>query len=897
LGILAAISVITASFFTMVVLPHILDITRSPKDETEEKNALERVLDRITRYDFHRNKLIILFLVIVTVVTILFARRVGFESDMMKMNYTSEELARAEENLNRINNYKLNSIYVVARGKNLQEALRNNEHLMVKGSEMQKNGTVASFSSPGSMLFSDSLQLERIARWNSFWTVERKKSFLNHFEESAVSTGFKKSSFAGFTEIITREYTTIDSTDFNLLKNYFYANNISSSEGFSTIVSEIKVDNQNKVSVEEQVDALRGIIVMDRKSLLSGMVSTLGKDFNFIANVSLSLILVILIIAFGRIELGFITFIPIFLSWVWTMGIMALTGIKFNIFNIIISSFITGLGIDYSIYIMQGLVQGLKGNDKNLLSYKTCILISVMISISGTGVMILAKHPALKSIALISIIGLLSVVIISYTFEIIFFRWLVSKKGKSRVLPVTLTDILVTVGTLCGGIVLSIFLNLVLFITVPLPIPKKTKKKFLHVVLCKSLKVSGLLMATVKKKTINKGGEDFSKPAIIIANHQSHIDLPLLLMQTPRLIVLTTTWVWNNPIYCLYIRYLCFFPVTDGYEPLVEKLRKEADDGYSILIFPEGTRSPDSRIQRFHKGAFLLAEKLNLDIVPVIIHGTADCMNKGENHIRTGSVTLKIFPRVRADDKSAGTDYHERTKTLQTFFRSEYRVIKKDLETPGYFRKKLVRNYIYKGPVLEWYSRIKLSLENNYQLINDAIPRNAEIVDVGCGYGMISYMLSFTSEERKILGLDYDNDKIELANNCISKNERISFVAADAVEYDYPRSDVFLLSDVLHYMPEEKQDQLLSSCAGKLKQGGMIIIRDADKDLEKRHFWTRYTEFFSTRFGYNKSLDKKLFFFSGKKINDFADRNSLAVEVSDSSKVTSNRLYILKFRT
>ncbi len=897
LGILAAISVITASFFTMVVLPHILDITRSPKDETEEKNALERVLDRITQYDFHRNKLLILFMVIVTVVTIIYARRVGFESDMMKMNYTSKELSRAEENLNRINNYKLNSIYAVARGINLQEALLNNEHLMIAGSEMQKNGIIASFSSPGAMLFSDSLQLERIARWNSFWTAERKNSFFDHFEKAAASTGFKKGSFADFSQIITREYTIIDSTDFNLLRNYFYANNISSADGFSTIVSEIKVSSQNKESVEKQLNSLRGIVVMDRKSLLSGMVSTLGKDFNFIANVSLSLVLVILIIAFGRIELGFITFIPILLSWVWTMGIMAITGIKFNIFNIIISSFITGLGIDYSIYIMQGMVQGIKGNDKNLLSYKTCILISVMISISGTGVLILAKHPALKSIALISIIGLLSVVIISYTFEIIFFKWLIIKKGKSRVLPVTLTDILVTAVTLSGGVVLSIILNLALFITVPLLIPKKKKKKFLHLLLCKSLRVSGMLMVTIRKQTINPDREDFSKPSVIIANHQSHIDLPLLLSLTPKMLVLTTKWVWNNPIYCLYIRYLSFLPVTNGYEPLVDKLRKEVDDGYSILVFPEGTRSPDSRIQRFHKGAFLLAEKLNLDILPVIIHGTGDCMNKGENHIRTGSATVRIFPRVKAGDTSAGIDYHERTKTLLNFFRSEYQKMKSEIESPVYFRKKLVRNYIYKGPVLEWYCRIKLSLENNYKAIHDLIPRNAEITDIGCGYGMISYMLSFTSEERKILGLDYDNDKIELANNCISKNDRISFVAADAVNYNYPISDVFLLSDVLHYMPEDKQDQLLSSCAGKLKQGGIIIIRDADKDLEKRHFWTRYTEFFSTRFGYNKSLDKKLFFFSGRKIHDFAARNSMTVEVSDSSKVTSNRLYILKLRT
>ena len=897
LGILAAISVITASFFTMVVMPHILDITRSEKDETEEKNYLERVLDRITGYDFHKKKLLLLFMVIFTVVTLFFVRKVGFESDMMKMNYLSPELAQAEENLNRINNYKLNSVYIISEGEDLQEALKNNEKLMAAGNRLLAENRISSFSSPGALLYSDSLQLSRIDRWNRFWSEERKRTFLSDFEKAASAAGFKPGSFTGFSNMITRKYSTIDSSAFGTLRDYFYSNNITSRPGFTAIASEIKVDNINKEPVENEISSISGVTVMDRKSLLSGMVDTLGKDFNFIANVSLSLILVILIIAFGRIELGFITFVPILLSWIWTLGIMGLTGIKFNIFNIIISSFITGLGIDYSIYIMQGLVQGYKSDNKNLLSYKTCILISVMISISGTGVLILAKHPALNSIALISIIGLLSVVLLSYTFEPVLFNWLVSKKGKPRALPVTITDFAVTILVLTSALLLAVILNLILFVVYPLPLKSLTKKRFLHHVLCYSMKLSGFLMMTITKKTINPGKENFSKPAVIIANHQSHIDLPLMMMLSPKIIILTTKWVWNNPAYLLYIRYLGFYPVTHGYEPLIGKLRKKVDEGFSILIFPEGTRSTDHKIHRFHKGAFLLAEKLNLDIVPVLLHGTGDCMNKGENHIKRGSVTIKIFPRFRAGDAATGADYHEKTKVLLRFCREEYSKMKEELETPDYFRRKLVRNYIYKGPVLEWYTRIKLSLEDNYKYINDLVPRDASVVDIGCGYGAVSYMLSFTSGNRRILGIDYDNDKIELASNCISRNDMIRFVAGDAVTYEYPRADVFLLSDVLHYLPSEKQEILLKACASNLNPGGTIIIRDADKDLEKKHFWTQYTEFFSTRFGYNKSVDKKLFFFSGSRITDFAEKEGMSVEAYDSSRVTSNRLFILRAKT
>ncbi|HOP00137.1 MAG TPA: MMPL family transporter, partial [Bacteroidales bacterium] len=372
LGILAAISIITAAFFTMIVIPHILDVTRSPKDETEEKNYLERILDRITRYDFHRNRKLLIFMVIVTIVTLAFANKVGFESDMMKMNYYTPGLARAEENLNRINNQKLASVYAVSMGPDLQEALRKNEKLVLAGDELLKSGIISSISTPGALLYSDSLQLSRIERWNSFWTGKRKKKFISDFNRAASKTGFKSSSFGEFTGMIQKSYTLMDDRDFKLLVSHFYSNNISVKDGLATIVSEIKTTEIHKDKAGEQISSIPGIVIMDRKSMLTHVVDTLADDFNLIANISLILILVILIIAFGRFELGFITFVPILVSWIWTLGVMSITGLKFNIFNIIISSFITGLGIDYSIYIMQGLVQGYKSNNKNLLSYKTC---------------------------------------------------------------------------------------------------------------------------------------------------------------------------------------------------------------------------------------------------------------------------------------------------------------------------------------------------------------------------------------------------------------------------------------------------------------------------------------------------------------------------------------------
>lgn len=87
--------------------------------------------------------------------------------------------------------------------------------------------------------------------------------------------------------------------------------------------------------------------------------------------------------------------------------------------------------------------------------------------------------------------------------------------------------------------------------------------------------------------------------------------------------MVTNHWVWHSPFFGAIIRYADFYYVGDGYELYVERMRQKVKEGYSIAIFPEGTRTYDGRMKRFHKGAFYLSEKLQLDIIPVILTATA----------------------------------------------------------------------------------------------------------------------------------------------------------------------------------------------------------------------------------------------------------------------------------
>jgi 1-acyl-sn-glycerol-3-phosphate acyltransferase len=889
LGLFAGISILGAALFSLLFLPHL--VSHKKADIQKRKTTF---IDKIAAYKFESSTLLIAFFLLITLFFLIFFHKASFETDMYSMNFLSKKMKEAEKSLQGINDITLKSVYVFASGKDINQALSANATIADKLKNLEKDGLINRFTNVSSILIDDSIQQARLNKWANYWTPDKKMQLVNSLAKAGIKYGFKKDAFNKFYQFLDKNFSIINIDSFKTLRNLFLNDMITETGKSTMIMSLIKVSDKNRHAVYTTLSGIDNVVVIDRQEITSGFVKGIKQDFELLVRLCLIFVTLVLILAFGRIETGIIAAVPMFISWLWTLGFMGMFGLTFNIFNIIVCTFVFGLGVDYSILMMRGFIAEYKYGLKDLPSYKISIFLSSFTTLIGVGALLLAKHPSLHSIALISIIGVTTVVLISYSIEPVLFYRLIRKKGNKRLLPITFGDILTTVIALTVGIAGSIILNLLLFIIYPLPFKRMVKSKFLHYCMVLFLRITVKALPRIHKKIINTSNEKFNKPSIIIANHQSHLDLPLLLMLSPNIIVLTTKWVWNNPVYALVIRYLNFYPVIEGYDNVIAKLKKKVDEGYSILVFPEGTRSPDSRIQRFHKGAFLLAERLNLDITPVIIHGTGDCMNKGENHIRSGQITLKIYPRIKAEDKSFGNDYHERTKSLLKFFRYEYQQLKFELETPDYFRNKVIRNYIYKGPVLEWYTRIKLSLENNYSIYNQYVPHEANIIDIGCGYGIMTYMLGFISDKRIITGIDYDNDKIELANNCISKNNRIKFITADILLYEFPLSDVFILSDVLHYIPEEKQETLIEKCIKNLNENGIIIIRDADMDLQKRHKGTVLTEFFSTRFGFNKTVNKRLYFFGGQKIEEIAKKHNMKIEKIDTGRLTSNILYILR---
>lgn len=167
--------------------------------------------------------------------------------------------------------------------------------------------------------------------------------------------------------------------------------------------------------------------------------------------------------------------------------------------------------------------------------------------------------------------------------------------------------------------------------------------------------------------------EDFSRPAIITCNHQSHLDLLAMLALTPKLVILTADWVWHNPLYGFIIREADFLPASKGLDIIAPRLRELVDKGYSVAVYPEGTRSLDGSIGRFHQGAFYLADQLNVDILPVILHGAGKALPKHGRLLNRGPIRLEIDERITPEEMEAhGDTYIAQASYLRKYYISRY---------------------------------------------------------------------------------------------------------------------------------------------------------------------------------------------------------------------------------
>lgn len=158
------------------------------------------------------------------------------------------------------------------------------------------------------------------------------------------------------------------------------------------------------------------------------------------------------------------------------------------------------------------------------------------------------------------------------------------------------------------------------------------------------------------------------QPSVIISNHQSHIDIMLILSQTSKIAIMVKDYVWYNPVFHTVAKALDCFPLSLDDEAKELLIRRVTEEGYSIMVFPEGTRTTTGEIGRFHRGAAYYAEQLHLPIQPIWMEGLSDYMSRRQFALKPNQVTMHILPTIPCGDTSFGRDFKRRTKSLEMHY-------------------------------------------------------------------------------------------------------------------------------------------------------------------------------------------------------------------------------------
>ena len=158
-------------------------------------------------------------------------------------------------------------------------------------------------------------------------------------------------------------------------------------------------------------------------------------------------------------------------------------------------------------------------------------------------------------------------------------------------------------------------------------------------------------------KINTKGLENLlpDKPLVFMCNHQSNFDILVLFSALPaQFRWIAKAELFKIPIFGQAMRGAGYISIErKDRRKAIKSLKQAAEQirsGISVMIFPEGTRSPDGNIGEFKKGGFILAFDAGVPISPIVLNGTWSIMSKDSFRIKPGNVTLSVLPAVNVAD-------------------------------------------------------------------------------------------------------------------------------------------------------------------------------------------------------------------------------------------------------
>ena len=420
-GWFASFAMVGTTFFALVFLTHFF----RPEGNRRSDKAF-RVLDKINSYPLDEKRGVRIALELICLVCLFTAGWVTFDSNLRNIGYNEPKVVKSRQLYEEKNSKGFATQYYAATAEDLDEALVYNKAILATLDSLKQEGALHQYAKVSELFIPLEEQEERIALWKDYWTEERIADVRLTIDRMAKKNGLDPVMFEPFYMMIESDYEAESLYEAEVLPESLVSNFIEeTTEGNFMVFTSVQLLEENKKVVNDAVAAQPHAVVIDPFYYTNDMVKLLNDDFNTILGISSVFVFLVLLVSFRSIPVALIAFLPMGLSWYVVQGIMGIFGVQFNLINIIIATFIFGIGVDYSIFVMTGLIAKAKGEDDNLLTYhKTAIFFSAFVLMVVTVALLFATHPAIHSIGISTLIGMSATILITYTLQPALFRYL-----------------------------------------------------------------------------------------------------------------------------------------------------------------------------------------------------------------------------------------------------------------------------------------------------------------------------------------------------------------------------------------------------------------------------------------------------------------------------------------
>jgi len=389
LAVFSIIGICVALILSLIPLPLLVRSTQMPK--YNEKTYIK------TEFQLARKWVICGWLTLL-VTCAWQGTKLHFDGDLRSLNLVPDEIRDLENTLQRTWGNFRGTAVVFAEGPDLQTALETNDRIFRHLTHNLNSSPIVSLAP---ILPSLKTQESNRQRWNVFWSDGRKEYINQLLTAQGKSIGFKSTAFEPFAKLIAGPSPPVTVEALRIIGLAEIVDTLIIGDGKNVKVLTLVPDIPEVAALLNHSDFNRsGIQFASQNQFRQTISKAIADDFiHFILKAS-AMVLLLLGLLFRNLKKVLLALIPVVTGMLFMVGVMGGLGIAFNLFNVVAAILIIGLGVDYGIFMVTKISQGLDA------ATGRAVFVSGLTTIAGFGALVIARHPALHSIGLSVLIGI-----------------------------------------------------------------------------------------------------------------------------------------------------------------------------------------------------------------------------------------------------------------------------------------------------------------------------------------------------------------------------------------------------------------------------------------------------------------------------------------------------------